>query len=313
VQGPGAAKIAWGTPGDFNRCRANLAKYVKPQHLAGYCANRHYDALGFWPGQHHALQRLVASADTPALRLVDLSNGERPPLEWFTDPHLTGPSPVVVTEDRRIFGHLAQWGTCHIGLGGVCVTAPPSVTDYAYFRTGAVLTDEGEVAVGHITMGTGHAKERCSHRVAVAHYDDTGFCVADVAAGDDEHGVWIAGMVRPSATEEQVYALRSAALSGDWRDIGGNLELVAALAVNVPGFPIPRTSLAASGGRQISLVAAGVVPPGYTVQPKDIGVIVAAALDEYEARQRRRATMARLREKAHRDPRSRMAALAQRR
>jgi hypothetical protein len=49
------------------------------------------------------------------------------------------------------------------------------------------------------------------------------------------------------------------------------------------------------------------------VQPKDIGVIVAAALDEYEARQRRRATMARLREKAHRDPRSRMAALAQRR
>ena len=51
VRGPGAAKIGWGTPGDFNRCRLQLGKYVKPQYLAGYCANRHFDALGFWPGR----------------------------------------------------------------------------------------------------------------------------------------------------------------------------------------------------------------------------------------------------------------------
>lgn len=48
-------------------------------------------------------------------------------------------------------------------------------------------------------------------------------------------------------------------ISGDWRSIGGHLELVAALAVNVPGFPVPRPALAASAGRQTALVAAGVV------------------------------------------------------
>src|SRR5690606_17475098 len=48
-------------------------------------------------------------------------------------------------------------------------------------------------------------------------------------------------------------------LSGDWRDSGQGIDLRAALAVNVPGFPIPQPSLAASAGHQTALVAAGVV------------------------------------------------------
>ena len=72
VRGVGAAKIGWGMPGDFNRCRALLAEYIQPRFLAGYCANRHKDALGFWPGEHrggkHSTQaeafNLVASAST---------------------------------------------------------------------------------------------------------------------------------------------------------------------------------------------------------------------------------------------------------
>jgi hypothetical protein len=313
TRGKGAAKIGWGVPGDFNRCRTQLAKYIKSQYLSGYCANRHYDALGFWPGRPTSAETIVASGDAVAIHLVDIEAGERPPADWFADPHLTGPSPIVVTEDRRIFGHLATWGVCHIGIDKVCTTAPESATDYAYFRTGAVLTTEGEVPVGHITMGTGHAPQRSSAASAVGHYDNTGFCVADVAAGEDEHGIWVAGLVRPTATETQVYELRSAVLSGDWRELGGNLELVAALAVNVGGFPIPRTSMAASGGRQISLVAAGLVHrDGYT-EKLDINAIVSAAIDEYEARGKRRGHMAELRMKAHRDPRSRMEALAGRR
>jgi len=313
TKGKGAAKIGWGVPGDFNRCRTQLAKYVKAQYLSGYCANRHYDALGFWPGRPTSAETIVASGDAVAIHLVDIEAGERPPAEWFANPNLLGPSPIVVTEDRRIFGHLATWGVCHIGLDKVCTTAPESMTDYAYFRTGAVLTTEGDVPVGHITMGTGHAPQRCGAAAAVGHYDNTGFCVADVAAGEDEYGIWVAGIVRPTATELQVYELRSAVLSGDWREMGGHLELVAALAVNVGGFPIPRTSMAASGGRQISLVAAGLVQrDGYT-EKLDIKSIVAAAIDEYEARGRRRGHMAELRMKAHRDPKSRMEALSGRR
>src|SRR5205085_943051 len=51
--------------------------------------------------------------------------------------------------------------------------------------------------------------------------------------------------------------LRASAPSGDWRRIGGNLELVGLLAVNVPGFPVPRPQvLTAAGGQQLALVAA---------------------------------------------------------
>jgi hypothetical protein len=42
TKGKGAGKIRWGAPGDFNRCRTQLAKYVQnPDWLAGLCANMH--------------------------------------------------------------------------------------------------------------------------------------------------------------------------------------------------------------------------------------------------------------------------------
>lgn len=177
-------------------------------------------------------------------------------LNDFADPLLPGPTPLTV-RDGRVFGHLATWGTCHIGFAGQCVTPPKSAHGYAYFHTGEVLTADGaSVAVGHITLGTGHADPALAARPAAAHYDNTGAVVADVAAGDDEYGIWISGRVRPHADED---SLRAAALSGDWRRIGGSMELVAALAVNVPGFPIPRTEAAMVAGAQTALVASGIV------------------------------------------------------
>nr|DAV81443.1 MAG TPA: minor head component F [Caudoviricetes sp.] len=185
-----------------------------------------------------------------------------PPEAWFADPHLTEPTAIHVTRDGRVFGHLAVWGTCHIGLPGRCVEPPRSPSNYAYFRTGAVYTAEGtQVAVGHITLGTGHAGPAASARAAAEHYDNTGAVVVDVAAGEDSHGIWVAGAVRPGTTPDQIRALRAAPLSGDWRTIGGNLELVGALAVNVPGFPVPRPAGRIDSDEMVTLVAAGVVAP----------------------------------------------------
>lgn len=196
--------------------------------------------------------------------------------DWFTNPHLDGPTPLTVTEDGRVFGHLATWNVCHIGIGDACVTAPKSASNYSYFHTGEVQTDAGPVAVGQISLGGGHADLKHGVRATMAHYDSTSAAAADVTAGEDEHGIWVAGAVRPGA---DTAALRAAALSGDWRRVGGNLELVAALAVNVPGFPIPRPSLAASGTVQTALVAASPVE-----QPEDIKAVVAAAVTERLAR-----------------------------
>lgn len=210
--------------------------------------------------QHFTDAGMIAPSFTLNVEAIVAAAPKAAPLEWFGDPNLSAPTPITVTEDGRVFGHAAVWGTCHTGFADTCVT-PPHESDYAYFTTGEVLTAEGHrVAVGQITLGTSHAATRgLSVAKAVDHYGDTGTAVADVTAGTDAHGIWVSGAVRPGITDEHVHALRASALSGDWRRIGGSLRMVALLAVNVPGFPIPRTGTALAAGKQVSLVAAGVI------------------------------------------------------
>jgi hypothetical protein len=272
TKGAGALKIRWGMPGDFDRCRRQLAKYVQnPHNLAGTCANLHFVALGFWPGQgpHASIdpptelrEDPVTAAFAAAAELDETEPETLPPLEWFQAPPLTAATPATM-EDDHYFGHLATWGTCHVGVEGACTEAPHSNHDYAYFRTGELMTAGGPVPVGQITVDTGHAARDLGPHATIAHYDDTGTVVADVAAGEDDYGIWFNGMLRPGITDIQRHALRAGALSGDWRRIGGNLELVAALVVNVPGFPIPRIEMAATAGVPTALVAAAIV----TVDP----------------------------------------------
>ena len=121
------------------------------------------------------------------------------------------------------------------------------------------MQEGGTVHTGRITLGTGHASLTASPAAAAEHYDNTGAVVADVVARDGTLGIWVAGALRPSVKPERIRELRGASLSGDWRRIGGALELVGLLAVNVPGFPVPR-ALSASGddGKPLALVAAGI-------------------------------------------------------
>lgn len=160
--------------------------------------------------------------------------------EWFANPHFTEPTDVTVTEDGRIFGHLACFGECHVGIGKACVMAPRSTTNYAHFLTSppVLLEDGTRQKVGRLTVGGGHADGTLGARPAAEHYDNVGSCFALVNVGEDAHGVWFAGTVHPTATQKQITDGISAPLSGDWRMIGGNYELVAALSVNNPGFPI---------------------------------------------------------------------------
>jgi hypothetical protein len=259
----GYEKIGWGTPGDFNRCRAEVGEEIgeespeKLRFLNQICSQWHHDATGFWPGR--APTERAGSAfsqlNGPSITLV-ADAGQKAPATWFQDPKLSAPTHLTVTEDGRVFGHLAAWRTCHVGFDGVCVAPPASASKYAYFATGQVLLDNGEQAsTGVISLGGGHAGARVGARAAAAHYDSTSAAVADVSVGEDEHGIWCAGWVRPGVSQEQVTALRASDVSGDWREIAGNLELVAALAVNVAGFPVA----AVHDRVQVALVAAGAI------------------------------------------------------
>ena len=177
-----------------------------------------------------------------------------PPSSWFEDPELTHATPLTIDDNGKVYGHIATWDTDHIGNFGV--KPPRSRSNYAYFRTGLLRTEEGgDVAVGQLTLAGGHAGLDVDARRAVEHYDNTASAVADVACGEDTYGIWVAGSLRPGVTPEQVRTLRASAPSGDWRPINNTLELVAVCQVNVPGFPIARARVAS--GSVTALVAAG--------------------------------------------------------
>lgn len=206
--------------------------------------------------------------DGPAtLTAAAMGVAEHPPASWFDDPRLAGPTPITVTDDGHIYGHAALWNTCHVGVPGSCVTAPRSRANYAYFHLGAVKTDDGaDISVGQITIGTGHASLRANSDQAMEHYDNTGTVGGDIHVGEDNYGIWVAGAIRPDLSAERLRTLRGAKLSGDWRNINGHLELVGLLAVNVPGFPVPRPSArvasAALEPERMALVAAGLAEDG---------------------------------------------------
>jgi hypothetical protein len=179
-----------------------------------------------------------------------------PPKSWFKDPGLSQATPLTITDDGKVFGHIAAWQTSHIGMPGRNVKPPRSASQYAYFRNGVLRTDEGDIQVGQLTLAGGHASLQASADEAIKHYDDTASAVADVVAGEDQFGIWVAGSLRPDVTPSQIRAFRASSPSGDWRPINGRLELVAVCQVNVPGFPIAR-AITASGGVPGALVAAG--------------------------------------------------------
>ena len=308
TKGVGAAKIKWGAPGDFNRCRAQLAKYVQnPDWLAGLCANMHKEALGFWPAQHKGKHALAAAGAVTAPGMVLTAGGKRTIYrsEYFAEPKDEGRAyPMRIDrETRHFYGYLAERGTCHIGIAGACVDPPMSTNEYAYFLKGVVETDEGPQRVGTITYGIGHANERMRAAAATAHYDRTDAVRAYVNMGDNEYGIWYSGVLAPWVTDEDIDAMLAiGALSGDWRDWGNSqLDLVGAVAVNTPGF-----QLAASGGRQISLVAAGYIPPDKRVvtasatmiDTEQVAAIARTAVAEYRHMEKVEARVAPARAKA---------------
>lgn len=229
---------------------------------------------------------VVASLVAAAARPID----ETYSAVLFSDPQLEGPTPVTFdAKTGRIYGHLACFGQCHVGISDQCVVAPRSKTDYAHFHTSPpVLTDAGRLAVGRLTVGTGHAGARLGARPAAEHYDHTGTCFALVRVGEDEHGIWFSGVAHPTATEEQVRAGLSAPLSGDWRTIAGNLELVAALAVNTPGFPVLVAGASDENDRTTALVAS-LGPRGESTRraPVDPKVFAREVVREMRAQDRR--------------------------
>jgi hypothetical protein len=171
-----------------------------------------------------------------------------PPLAWFEKQRFSSYTPLTITADGRLYGHIAGFGTCHISFGR-CVPVPRSKTNYAAFRNGSVLTAEGEtVRTGPIIADTVHPDLKWKASDSMAFYAHSGSALADVIPYEDQFGIAVVGALRPTVKPEEVRALRGSDISPDWRTVNGKPhECVALLAVNVSGFKVPQT-LAASAG-----------------------------------------------------------------
>lgn len=185
----------------------------------------------------------------------------KPPSAWFENPNFNQLTPLTITKEGRVYGHLADWAGCHTGNSGFCVPPPRSPSDYAYFNIGEIETAEGDLrTIGKLMFsmnGGRHAPtdQHLSIEEVMEHYDDTTCVGGYVKAGSDRYGTWLAGSLRPNLKEDEIQHLRTHPPSGDWRPVKNSTELVAAFAVPVQGFPIPRAEahlVAAAGGVEVT-------------------------------------------------------------
>lgn len=224
----------------------------------------------------------VAAAATATALSIPL----RPPATWFHEPEPdlgderlveqrdgSFACPLTILDSGQFFGHLARWGQQH--SGDTRYRPPQSAAAYAHWHTGEVVCEDGtRVATGTFTVGCDHALRGLRARDAVDHYAHAGLAWGDGRAVDGEFGPWVCGALRPDVTAEQLRVLRASTMSGDWRRVGGHLELIGILAVNQGAFAIARETLVASGleqmpevrtggatedGELVSLVASGLV------------------------------------------------------
>lgn len=214
----------------------------------------------------------AAPAEGDVVHLTTM-DGERwtPPADWFGPPALDEYTRWTVTPEGRVYGHLADWRATHIAYQGQTIPVPRSHTDYAWFHRRAIETDDGAtVPVGQLTFGPGHASPSGGFQAAAQHYDATCAQGAVVRAGEDEHGIWIAGAILPHLQVPDRNEVALADVSGDWRDDGLGLELVGAHCVGTPGFLSSRHA----DGEMHAMAASAAAPAEPVVCLDETGVVV---------------------------------------
>lgn len=192
-----------------------------------------------------------------------------PPAEWFADPKLREPTPIVVTPEGQVFGHIATWD-CHMGYEGMCMMAKPSRDGYARFHTGTLITDDGTpVKIGRVTVAP-HAPKRMTPEQVMAYYSDAKKVAAFVRLYEDRFGIACAGVTRSDAAPELLRDFLANPPSGEWR----RGELLGISSVPLPGLPVvsPEAYFVASGNGDLEEI----VPEMLLLPP----VLTAAAVEE---------------------------------
>ena len=235
--------------GDFNRCRALVGEKIaenSPEDLRflnQICAQWHHDALGYLArsstcrSRHHAAETWRRSVG-PGGRAGRLRRPQGPrrlvrrPAADRTHPpdrHRGGP------------GVRPHRGVVHLPHRLRRTSASPRRTQPPATPTsppaGAPRRRLARPGPGCISLGGGHAGGRLRPRGAIEHYDSTSTAVADVAVGEDDHGIWCAGWVRPGTSDDVVTRCGPATSPGTGARSAASMEMIAALGGQRRRFP----------------------------------------------------------------------------
>lgn len=207
-----------------------------------------------------------------------------PPLAWFSPPESGIPTDkrITIEASGRAYGYIALKNQCHVGMPG-CVKPPLGAgADYSMAHQGETLTAEGDIIkTAVIAGGTGHAPVDMATALVPQYYENMGDQLLRVRYGEDENGLWFAGALWPDVNELTVAKLRASSLSGDWRwhaayrNAAGQMSLMGACLVNIPGFPMDKGDPAAYSYGQSYAIAASGADVNYI---EGEGFLIAAAL-----------------------------------
>lgn len=96
LRGEGAAKIRWGTDGDFTRCVRQLRRYVR--NPEGLCAEYHFEMHGKWPGEK---KDAAAASDADADETTAAGDAALvAEVAASIEPPAAEPDPSTTEEDR---------------------------------------------------------------------------------------------------------------------------------------------------------------------------------------------------------------------
>lgn len=249
--------------------------------IPAYTEARIEGVYGYAGPQDHETDALVASVGGQVFNVA-----------FFKNPKLSGPTPLTISEDGRVYGHVALWKSCYqYGEGAnayaTCTKPPHSATNYSRFHLHRANLGGGEsINVGVLTYGQGHVAKG-GLKASQENYADVATQAAKVIAGEDEFGIWVSGEILDSA-RDNAHDLLDSPLSAHWEpdaDAANNLEMIAAHVVNVPGFAVRPIIASFSDGEHLDGLTITVKVP----KPVDelavlADTIAATVLDLMEAR-----------------------------
>ena len=110
----GKGKISWGAGGDFTACVAAVSKYMTSEQAKGYCAIRHREVTGMWPGDKRNRTKKSVAVDEPVDDHMVVMSTLPQAASTFTLPDgAVYTFNLPIEKDRSAAGRkaaLARWG-----------------------------------------------------------------------------------------------------------------------------------------------------------------------------------------------------------